>query len=78
MTRIVVDALLREKLQGLSAPLELCNDDGRVLARLMPVYDAEEYGPLDPPISEDELARRESSSEKRYTTEEVLTHLEQL
>lgn len=78
MTRIVVDALLRERLQDLSAPLELCNDDGRVVARLMPVYDPEEYGPLEPPISEEELARRESSSEKRYTTEEVVRHLEQL
>ena len=78
MTRIVVDALLRERLQGFAAPLELCDDEGRVLARLTPVYDPEEYDPLDPPISEEELDRREKSSDRRYTTEEVLRHLEQL
>lgn len=78
MTRIVVDASLREKLQDFAQPLELCDDDGRVLARVMPVYDPEEYGPLDPPISDEELDRRESSSERRYTTEDVLRHLEQL
>lgn len=78
MTRIVVDASLRERLHDLARPLELCDDEGRVLARLMPVYDPEEYGPLEPPVSEEELDRRERSSEKRYTTEEVLRHLEQL
>ncbi|HET6878539.1 MAG TPA: hypothetical protein VFI31_00105 [Pirellulales bacterium] len=78
MTRIVVDALLREKLQDLAGPLELCDDAGKVLARVMPVYDPEEYGPLDPPISEEELDRRSKSNERRYTTDEVLRHLEQL
>ena len=78
MSRVVVDSLLREKLQNFALPLELCDDAGRVLARLTPVYDPDEYGPLDPPISEDELQRRENSSEKRYTTEEVLRYLEQL
>lgn len=78
MTRVTVDSLLREKLQDLTRPLELCDDAGRVLARLTPVYDPNEYGPLDPPISDEELDRRSKSSEKRYTTDEVLRHLEQL
>jgi hypothetical protein len=78
MTRIIVDALLRERLQNLAAPLELCNDEGRVLARLTPVYDPNEYGPLEPQVSEEELDRRSKSPEKRYTTEEVLRHLKQV
>lgn len=78
MTRIVVDKLLREKLQDFARPLELCDDAGRVLARVMPAYDPEKYGPLDPPISDEEIDRRSKSSEKRYTTDEVLSHLEQL
>lgn len=52
MTRIVVDKLLREKLQDFARPLELCDDARRVLARVMPAYDPEKYGPLDPPISD--------------------------
>lgn len=78
MTRIVVDAFLRERLHGFAGPLDLCDDEGRVLARLTPVYSPDEYDPLDPPISEEELDRREKSSERRYTTDEVLRHLEQL
>jgi len=78
MTRVVVDAVLRQRLQNLDRALELCDDEGRVLARLAPVYDANEYGPLEPPVSEEELDRRERSSEKRYTTDDVLRHLEQL
>lgn len=78
MTRILVDALLREKLQGFAKPLELCDDAGRVVARVVPVYDTEQYDALDSPISDEELDRRERTPGKRYTTEEVLRHLEQL
>jgi hypothetical protein len=39
MTRIVVDELLRSKLHNLSEPLELCDESGRVLARLTPKLD---------------------------------------
>lgn len=78
MTKIVVDDLLRQRLQDFARALELCDDSGRVLARLTPVYDPNEYGPLDPPISEEELDRRSKSNERRYTTDEVLRHLEQL
>lgn len=50
---------------------------GRVLARVMPVYDPSEYGPLEPQISEEELQRREKS-DKWHTTEQVLAHLKSL
>lgn len=77
MTRIVLDPTLREKLHNLVQPLELCDETGRVLARLLPVYDRAEYGPLEPQISEEELRRREQS-DKWYTTEQVLAHLKNL
>jgi hypothetical protein len=77
MTRVILDATLREKLHNLAQPLELCNDDGRVLARVLPVYDAAEYGPLEPQISDEELQRRKRST-KWYTTEQVLAHLKGL
>lgn len=78
MTRILVDAVLRDKLQDFSQPLELCDDGGRVLARVMPVYNPEVYDLIDPPISDEELDLREQSSDRRYTTDEVLRHLERL
>ncbi len=77
MTRIILDAALREKLNNLLQPMELCDEEGRVLARLTPVYDPAEYGPLEPQISEEELRRREQSH-KWYTTEQVLAHLKSL
>jgi len=78
MTRIVLDATLRQKLGDLVQPLEICNEAGRVVARLTPVYDPAEYGPLEPQVSEEELLRRAQSDEKTYTTAEVLAYLENL
>jgi hypothetical protein len=77
MTRIVVDAALREKLHNLTEPLELCDEAGHVLARVTPVFDPALYGPLEPQISEEELRRREQS-DRWYTSAEVLAHLTRL
>jgi hypothetical protein len=74
MTRIIVDEALRSKLHNLAEPLELCDEAGRVLARLTPLADLSQYEPWEPPISEEELRRREQS-DKWYTTEQVLAHL---
>jgi hypothetical protein len=77
MTRIVIDEALRNKLHNLTEPLELCDESGRVLARVTPQRDFSKYGPKKPPVSEEELRRREKS-DKWYTTEEVLNHLRSL
>ncbi|HQU44726.1 MAG: hypothetical protein B7Z73_07470 [Planctomycetia bacterium 21-64-5] len=78
MTRIVIDSLLRNKLLGLNSPLELCDDSGQVLALLTPVERRAEHIPSEPQISREELRRRATSSERRYSTEEVLKYLESL
>jgi hypothetical protein len=74
MTRIIVDETLRSKLHNLSEPLELCDESGLVLARLTPLADLSQYEPWEPPISEEELRRREQS-DTWHTTEQVLAHL---
>ena len=76
MTRIIVDQWLRDKLINLSELVELCDESGRVLGRLFPSADPNQYGPLEPQVSEEELDRRDNAQEKRYTTTEVLAHLE--
>jgi hypothetical protein len=48
MTRIVLDAAFWSKLQDLKQPLELCDESGRVLARLVPVPDPSEHEPTHP------------------------------
>jgi hypothetical protein len=78
MTRVIVDEQLRSKLQNLSEPLELCDEKGYLVARVLPAYDPRLYEGLEPTISAEELQRRKQSKEKTYTTAEVLAYLESL
>jgi hypothetical protein len=77
MTRVIVDGTLRSKLHNFAQPLELCDESGRVLGRLIPALNLSEYEPLEPQVSEEELDRREQETES-YTTAEVLAYLEKL
>ncbi len=78
MTQIIVDAQLSTKLQEAMQPVQLCNSQGQVLGRFIPLIDLSEWEPLSPDISDEELERRARSKGKRYTTAEVLAHLEKL
>ena len=78
MTRVTLDQILRSKLHNLTDAIELCDDSGRVVARVYPAADPSEYEPWVPQISDDQFKRLEESDEKRYTTAEVLAHLENL
>jgi len=78
MTRVIVDEVLRNKLLNFSEPLDLCDETGQVLGHVFPAVDPSEYELVEPPISEEELRRREQSTERRYTTAEVLEHLGRL
>jgi hypothetical protein len=78
MERIIVDDDLLKKLRDLTAPLELCDTQGHVLAHVQPAHDPALLGPLEPQVTLEELQRRANSNEKRYTTAEVLEHLRSL
>jgi hypothetical protein len=78
MAQITLDSILASKLNDLSQVVELCDPSGRVLGRFVPIVDLSEWEPVSPEISEEELDRRARSSEKRYSTAEVLAHLERL
>jgi hypothetical protein len=78
MTKIIADEMLRSSLHNFSQALELCDESGRVLGRFFPALDLSEYEPCESPTSEAELRRRQQSSERRYTTAEVLAYLEKL
>jgi hypothetical protein len=78
MTRIIYDHVLREKLPNLETPIELCDEEGHVLARIRPVYDPVLYPQFQPQISKEELQRRKSYQGRTYTTAEVLAYLESL
>ena len=70
MVQVVVDPAMQRQLHNFSQTVELCDAAGRVLGRVIPAND------LTPQVSEAELDRREKANEKRYTTAEVLAHLE--
>ena len=78
MTQIILDASVSSKLHDLGQPVELCDPSGRVLGRFVPLIDLSQWEAVSPDISEEELDRREQAGEKRYTTAEVLAHLEKL
>ncbi len=78
MPRIIVDESLKNKLDQLDEPAEICDQDGRVLGKFLPAFNPDEYEGLEPPISEQEIEARMKSKGKTYTTGEVLTHLEKL
>ena len=58
MTRVILDPDLIGKLLNLEQPLELCDEAGHVLARVLPVVDPALYEDLEPQISREELDRR--------------------
>jgi hypothetical protein len=77
MTRVIYDAALKEKLPNLDEPIELCDEEGHILARIRPVVDPTSND-REPRISEEELERRFAEPGKTYTTAEVLAYLETL
>ncbi len=78
MTRITVDDDLRRKFQDFCSEIEICDEEGHVLARVKPVLDPALYEFLTPMASEEELDRLKQSNEKRYTTQEMLDYLARL
>ncbi len=78
MTQVILDASASSKLTEISHPVELCDPSGRVLGRFVPLLDLSLWEPLSPDISEEDLEQRAQSKEQRYSTAEVLAHLEKL
>jgi hypothetical protein len=77
MTRIILDADLRHKLLDLREPLELCDEGGAIVAKVVPVVNPNDYEKTIPPLDEEELQRREQSN-AWFTTEQVLAQLRSL
>ena len=73
MTQIILDQSLRTKLHDLNQPLEICDESGKVLARLIPVIDQSSFEPIEPHLSPDELELRRN--EPDFSTEDLLAHL---
>lgn len=76
MTLVMLNDELSAKFFGFSKPLEICDASGRVVGKFIPVVDYAALERARPPISDEELARRNRSPS--YTTAEVLARLNSL
>jgi len=51
MNKIILDDVLRKKLDGLHEPLTLCDEHGKALAYVTSVIDPSVYAELDPRLA---------------------------
>jgi hypothetical protein len=77
MTQLTVDSTLTGRLENFREPVQLVDEQGRVLGTFRPEVDRSLYRNLEPPLTIDELRRRADNS-RGYTTQEVLQHLASL
>jgi len=81
MVRITIDEELRKRFLDFSDDIELCDESGRVVARFQrstPWSDPDQWEPITPEISPEEIQQRLNSYERIYTTAEVLEKLSKL
>jgi len=64
MTQVQVDQALRQKLGGLSEPVELCDANGQTLGHYLPQAEYKKllYASVQIPYSEAEIARRRAQT----------------
>jgi hypothetical protein len=77
MTRVMLDQATLEKLHHLKKPLEIVDESGRQLGRLLPMIDHSLYEGIEVPVSKKEIRRAEQES-GGLTTAEVLAYLRRL
>jgi hypothetical protein len=75
MSKLILDATLPNKLLVLTHPVDVCDSNGRVVGRFIPLVDSSRAGVV-PIFDEEDLQRREE--EPDFSTGEVLAHLEKL
>lgn len=75
---IIADEAMQKKLGNPNEPTMICAADGTVLGYFTPTVPREKLQ-LQPPISEEEIARRlADTTSPTYSTEEVISYLKSL
>jgi hypothetical protein len=81
MIRITVDEYLRKKFGDFKQDVELYDEGGRVLGRFQisaPWTDPDQWEPLTPEISQEEVERRLAEGGATYTTAQLIEKLSKL
>jgi len=78
MSPIQLDASTAEKLVRANSVIDVCDPEGRIIGSFCPRINPKDWIIEGPELTDEELLRRVQSNERRYTTAEVLRHLESL
>jgi hypothetical protein len=81
MTRVMVDAEMRKKLLGCTTLLELCDESGDVVAKLIPCVreiDPNEWIDLTPDLTDEELEKEIESGDEGYSTQEIIDEIKRI
>jgi hypothetical protein len=65
MNKVLLDAQTLAKLNGLTGPLDICDEQGQILGRFVPYPTAVSPSDLELDISQEELQRRAESFQGR-------------
>ena len=80
MTRVTVDADLRKILLDFSKPLELCDESGSILGKLIPAKPDiadDDWIDLTPDLTDEEL-EKEIDSGEGYSTQELIAEIKRM
>ena len=77
MDKTTLNSAMVEQLRNVTASIDVCDETGNVIGFYSPKIDPSQYD-FGPELSDEEIQRRLNSKGPRYTTAEVLRHLEGL
>jgi hypothetical protein len=80
MTRVTIGDEIRRVLLNFSKPLELCDESGSILGKLIPArpdIDADDWIDLTPDITDEQL-EKEIDSGEGYSTQELIAEIKRM
>ena len=81
MTRVMVDAQVRKVLLNFTKPLDLCDESGSILGKLIPTKPdmaEDDWIDLTPDETDEEIQRAIDSGEETYSTQELIDQIKKM
>jgi hypothetical protein len=81
MTRVTIDDEIRKVLLNFTKPLELCDETGSILGKLIPTKPdvaADDWIDLTPDETGEEIDRAIDSGEETYTTQDLIDQIKKM
>ncbi|HJQ81003.1 MAG TPA: hypothetical protein VJ828_13670 [Lacipirellulaceae bacterium] len=81
MTRVTIDEEIRKVLLNFTKPLELCDETGSILGKLIPTKPdvaADDWIDLTPDETDEEIDRAIDSGEETYSTHDLIDQIKKM